>query len=284
MYVSNLCISLGPKTRRHLYFTIGALMIAKPEHQQSQFLKWFADIGVYSFDVQLRVPNSNHQWTWLPAHKNVSIGYYFLKLARWGRYMNSKGGDLFLRPHGEVAHSVLFLDDLPVDKAMRVADKYSACVICTSENNTQVWLATDRKLCKDQRKEAQSFLRDVGYTDPGSISGDHLGRFCGVKSQKRNCWVNLLTASHCGRYSPILPPNFSCPVGQACVSSSQAVGPSQSEQDFGWVIGMLKSGVSAREATERLEAKALHRNKRNPTDYAKRTIMKALQVLNRPAP
>jgi hypothetical protein len=189
--------------------------------------------------------------------------------------MNSKGGDVFIRPHGEASHGVIFLDDVPVSKAMTIAKKYSACVVCTSPGNTQIWLATDQKLDKQERKAVQQFFRGIGYTDPGSISGDHLGRICGVQSQKRDCWVNLLQTSLIKKYSPEVLATISCPEGQACALNN---GASRSEVDFGWVLGLIRTGKSPIEVTQKLCDHARNRKKRNPQQYAERTVAKALLV------
>jgi len=225
--------------------------------------------------------------------------------------MNSRGGDVYIRPHGESEHGVVFLDDLPFDKALQVSEKYACCVVSTSENNTQVWLATDRKLSKGERKRVQSWMTSVGYTDPGSVSGDHLGRLCGLRSQKRNCWVNLVVTTFGERYSPKIEPHLSSPLGEACVSPSplqsikmpqnsqsgfnkwsenfesilQSIkmpqnSQSPSEREFGWAVGALKHGVSFNNVINRLSAVAKERGKRQPDDYAKRTAMGAYRVLH----
>ena len=217
-------------------------MVEKPSVQQDTFFRWFAQIGIHHFDIQLRVPEtSDHgeeqNWKWLRPSKRMSTGEFFLKFSGWVKYMNSIGSDIFIRPHGEDSQSVMFLDDLPVNKAYKVANKYSACVVRTSPNYTQVWLATDRKLSKAERKSAQTHLKGLDYSDPGSTSGDHLGRICGVRSQKRGCWVNLLHASSGTKYSPPKEPLISPPLGEARASRGFTDGnPSQCERDFGWIL------------------------------------------------
>jgi len=264
-----------------------------PTQQQEQFFQWFSRMGVHYFDIQLREPDpksesSRDGWRWLKPSVNVSIGDYFLKFASWTRFMNSKGSDVYIRPHGELPQGVVFLDDLPIAKAIQVSKKYAACVVCTSENNTQVWLATDRKLSKVERKTVQSWMRSVGYTDPGSVSGDHLGRLCGVRSQKRNCWVNLVTTTYGQRYSPNIANPLSSPWGEACVSHSRSQLPapvasdkpsSDSEREFGWAMGALKHGVPLTQVINQLATQAKQRGKRQPEDYAKRTAMGAYRVL-----
>ena len=272
-------------------------MTCCPNQQQEQFFQWFARMGMSRFDIQLRMPAPDSEpsrdgWRWLRPSVNVSTGAYFLKFASWIRCMNSKGGDVYIRPHGEQPQGVVFLDDLSVDKAIQISKKYASCVVCTSENNTQVWLATDRKLSKNERKSVQTWMREVGYTDPGSVSGDHLGRLCGVRSQKRNCWVNLVTTTFGKRYSPDIGSSLSSPLGEACVSPSPSPkasfsgvavsekSTSDSEREFGWAMGALKHGVPMINVINHLTDRAKIRGKRRPEDYAKRTVMGAYRILH----
>ncbi len=267
-------------------------MVRFPNQQQERFFQWFARMGVHRFDLQLRIPTPApepglNSWRWLKPSLDVSISGYFIKYACWVRFMNSRGGDIYIRPHGESEHGVVFLDDLPLNKALQISKKYSACVVCTSENNTQVWLATDRQLSKEERKVIQSWMRSVGCTDPGSVSGDHLGRLCGVRSQKRNCWVNLIATTFKDRYCPNIQQLLSSPKGEACVSSTsfRKLGESEkrnspSEREFGWAMGALKHGVSLNNVINHLSALAKGRGKRQSDLYAKRTAVAAYRILH----
>ncbi|MFT4668436.1 MAG: hypothetical protein ACI9XB_005422 [Gammaproteobacteria bacterium] len=258
-------------------------MHTKADKQQSIFFEWFRKIGVSYFDIQLRIPNiecrNGSNWKWLPSYKNISVDHYFTKLYKWTRYMNSQGSDIYIRPHGESENGVLFLDDVSIKKALTISKKYSSCVVCTSKGNTQIWLAIDKKLNKRDRKIAQLYLKDLNFTDPGSISGDHLGRIPGVRSQKRLCWVNILTTSYGAKYSPPISNVISCPKEQACASFNKSTGQSQSELDFGWTLGKLRAGYSVFQTTQWLCENSIKRNKRNPQLYAVRTVRKALTLL-----
>lgn len=261
--------------------------------QQELFFRWFAEMGIHHFDVQLRepIPSTDHapaSWRWLKPSLGISTGAFFLKYFSWVKFMNAKGGDIYIRPHGDSEHAVIFLDDLPMAKALQVSRKYAACVVCTSNDNTQVWLATDKILSKSERKDAQVWMKGVGYTDPGSISGDHLGRLCGVRSQKRQCWVNLVATTLGDKYSPSAVPlmeTVSPPLlGGARVSSSSPPQTddrpkgalpqkpqSQSERDFGWAMGAMRNGMLYSDVIDALTASAKKRKKVNPVGYAQRT-------------
>jgi hypothetical protein len=264
-----------------------------PAQQQELFFRWFAKIGIHHFDVQLREPvpetkTAPASWRWLKPSLGISTGAFFLKYSSWVKFMNAKGGDIYIRPHGDSEHAVIFLDDLPMDKALQVSQKYAACVVCTSKDNTQVWLATDKVLSKAERKDAQVWMKGVGYTDPGSISGDHLGRLCGFRSQKRQCWVNLVTTTLGKKYPPtfvtlvdtVSPPllggervSFSSPSQtDDRPKGTQAQKPqSQSERDFGWAMGAMKNGMLYSDVIDALAASAKKRKKANPVGYAERT-------------
>jgi len=54
---------------------------------------------------------------------------------------------------------------------------------------------------------------------------------------------------------------------------------SQSEAEFGWVIGMLKSGIDKAEACKRLEDQAKSRGKHSPRSYARMTTQKAAESI-----
>ncbi len=286
--------------------------LLKPFEQQKSFFDWFNIIGVETFDIHVRKPKTSCEdyktgdWFWLTNNENITAEYIKKKLLSWIRYENTKGSDIYFRPHKEGIHPVIFLDDIPIDKALKVAKKYTACVIETSSGNTQVWLATNKPLDKNFRKAAQSILKDLGYSDPGSISGDHLGRLCGVQSRKHNTWVNLLKTSKIKPWTPnfaksnSLPPapkhqpmfiktvNFvssntvNITIGGACGSkkldSITIYDTSDSAREWGWVLGMLENGLDPAMVTKKLVQAATQRGKRNPERYAKYTVKKALRA------
>jgi len=258
-----------------------------PSQQTLLMLDWFIKNGVILFDVHLRIPKIREaeyrsaDWIWLTEHEKISYEDVYMKLGNWLRYQNSQGADVFFRPHATVSHPVLFLDDVPIKKAFGVSERYSACVIETSSGNTQIWMLADRNLSKDERKNAQTYLSKLGYSDPGSVSGNHLGRLCGFKSQKRKCWVNLVRASSRSRYHPIIK-NTSLPLGGLCASENilKKAHSSPSEREFGWVLGRLRSGVPLNRIEEDLLQASRQRGKRNPKVYTERTLKNARSMID----
>jgi len=182
----------------------------KPIEQIHEFLNWFFLQGVHAFDIHIRKPKTPNEdyktgnWIWLTHNENITLKYIQNKMLSWIKYENSNGADIYFRPYKDGVHPVIFLDDIPINNALKIAKKYTACIIETSLNNTQVWLSTNNPLDKSSRKAAQILLKDKGYSDPGSISGDHLGRLCGVKSHKHGSWVNLIQTSTVKPYLPDL--------------------------------------------------------------------------------
>jgi len=261
----------------------------KPIDQVRTFLLWFYRQGVDSFDVHIRSPRrpgedyKSGQWIWLTQHEAVSADQISSRLMGWLRYKNAKGSDVFFRPHKNGDYQVIFLDDIPSDTAQTICNKYGSCVIETHPGNTQIWLKVDKKLSAEQRKQAQVQIKDLGLTDPGSISGDHLGRLCGFQSQKRKCWVNLVGTSERRPWSPNLETSPSLPPsGGFCASKNIHAGlydTSDSGREWGWVLGMLRAGLSPVSVTEKLVDAAQKRGKTHAVKYATYTVQKAFYLI-----
>jgi hypothetical protein len=260
-----------------------------PVEQVRTFLLWFSRQSVDSFDIHLRSPRTPGEdyktgnWIWLTRHEAVNADQILSNLVSWLRYKNTKGSDIFFRPHKNGCHQVIFLDDIPTVTAQAICRKYGSCVIETHPGNTQIWLKVDKRLSTEQRKQAQIQIKDLGLSDPGSISGDHLGRLCGFQSQKRKCWVNLVRTSEMPPYSPNLAASPSLPPsGGFCASKSIYLGSydtSDSGREWGWVMGMLRIGLKPEMVTARLIAAAQKRGKTNAVKYADHTVLKALSLI-----
>lgn len=255
-----------------------------PYIQSDRMLEWFFTQGVSAVDIHLRCPkrteavygNPEH-WFWLTRHQNLSLNRA-RHMMKWCRHQNINGADIYIRPHRHEKQPILFLDDLSVHKAWKVAKKYRAIIVQTSMDNTQVWLSLTKALSEQERMSAQQYIASLGYSDPGSVSGEHFGRLCGLRSQKRDCWVTLLGESIMKRYAPPDCIPLSPPAGGACAKKKTS-GDSQSEKDFSWVLGSLRKGVSADRVLSSLERSARERGKPSPFKYAERTVRKAITIL-----
>lgn len=263
----------------------------RPLNQIRTFLSWFHRQDVRSFDIHVRTPETGGEdykkgnWIWLTHHEDVDYNN-FIKLIPWIKHKNANRSDIYFRPHKDGVHKVIFLDDVPTAKAKTVLNKYGSCVTETHPGNTQIWLKTNESLDRDQRKQAQIILKDLGYSDPGSVAGSHLGRLCGVISQKHKCWVNLVGTSDNKPWSPNLETiqNLS-PSRVFCASNKKSgricVDTSDSGREWGWVLGMLRNGMDKSQVTEKLIEAAMARNKRNAVKYAHYTIRKAVSSIIR---
>jgi hypothetical protein len=247
-------------------------------------LEWFFGQGVSSLDIHLRCPKvknaeyKSDDWIWLTSHQRLSMEKAN-ELMKWCRYKNYKGSDIFIRPHRYDKQPIIFLDDLTLKKAMIVSRKYRSLLIETSPNNTQVWVSLERRLSEGERKVLQEHISTLGFTDKGSISGEHLGRLCGFKSQKRNYWVKHFSESNSKRYDPPDLRVSPFPQGGACANIRQEGQSSLSEKDFSWVLSETRKGIRPDDLIQSLATSAEARGKPAPMKYAVRTVRRAIELL-----
>jgi len=253
----------------------------RPRDQCLRLLDWFNESGTQRFDLHVRRYQkgiSGTSETWITCHEDI-CAKQLIDFWPWLRRENANGADVYFRPHSRASHSIIFLDDVDLVKAHNFAKAYSSVVIQTSCNNAHVWVKTKTPLSLEQRYETQSALAKQGICDSGSTSGDHLGRLCGMFSQKRQCWVNLVLFSTPRAYDAPRQDSTSGQQGGGARVSNPPSKHSQSEAEFGWVIGMLKSGIDKAEACKRLEDQAKSRGKRSPRSYARMTTQKAAEII-----
>lgn len=251
--------------------------------QTDTMLRWFFENGVSTIDIHLRCPkvvNANYNsddWFWLTQHNDLTMEKS-LSLMKWCRFKNSKGSDIFIRPHRHDKQPIIFLDDLSLSKATMVSNKYRSIVIQTSPNNTQAWVVLSERLSENERKSIQQYISEKGFSDKGSISGEHLGRLCGFKSQKRKCWVKYVRSSQAIKYSPPKPEPSSLPRRGACANKNAGM-KTMSEVEFSWVLSKARRGLSSNTLINILEKSAKARGKPSPEKYAERTVRRAIELL-----
>lgn len=255
-----------------------------PSLQSERMLEWFFTQGVRTVDIHLRCPKHPNaiyeraeDWFWVTRHQDLSLDKA-RHIMKWCRHKNTNGADIYIRPHRHAKQPIIFLDDLDVRKAWKVARKYRSLVVQTSKDNTQVWLSLTKALSEKERLRVQQYIASLGFTDTGSVSGEHLGRLCGFRSQKRGCWVTLLGESEAKSYEP--PDNVtpSPPRGGACAKKNGDE-ISQSERDFSWVLRELRRGALVDAITCSLARSARERGKPCPEKYAERSVRKAIAIL-----
>ena len=105
----------------------------------------------------------------------------------WLRQENARGAQIFVRPHG--SHALSLVDDLSADTIPRMTDAgfQPAAVVETSPCNFQVWLNHGRILFDRtfSTHAAKELARRFGG-DPSSADWRHFGRLAGFTNQKPN--------------------------------------------------------------------------------------------------
>ena len=211
-----------------------------------------------------------------------------LRRCRWLRWENRQGADIYFRPAKHLAWPIIFLDDLTGDQAAEMARNFQCWLIETSPGRHHVWILADRRLEVRERFLEQKNFISQGLGDPGSASGDHLGRPPGLRNWKRGTWVD-----HISSPGPDLP--LFHPVGARVLRSTpdepkkaprknrekgvKNVDSSESGKEFGWTCGWLRAGLDPREAIRRLAIRAAGRGKSSPEVYATRTVEAALHAI-----
>ena len=103
----------------------------------------------------------------------------------WLRRENARGAQIFVRPHG--THALSLVDDLSAEAIPRMTDAgfQPAAVIETSPGNFQVWLNHGRILFDRtfSTHAAKELARRFGG-DPSSADWRHFGRLAGFTNQK----------------------------------------------------------------------------------------------------
>lgn len=212
-------------------------------------------------------------------------------LLAWARFENAANeANIFIRPTPETRHPWLFLDDLSFEKADALSEKYQCIIVETSSRNYQARLLASRDLTLSERFEVQRVLAMKIGGDPGSTSGCKFGRLSGFKNRKlgKDFWTNLVALPNesLSKFNPDSILNALSPLGPCAPLASGMIGSagnSQSETDFGYIIGRLRffksKGLDYLAEARKLEAELAESSrtrKNNPADYARRTVAAAL--------
>jgi hypothetical protein len=221
----------------------------------------------------------------------------------WAWNENRNGGEVYVRParflpDGKpAAWPMIFFDDVPLEIVPKI--KKSALVIETSPKNFHVWMPLSRPLGENERRAEQVRIQPLLKSDPASTSGEHFGRLPGFLNHKRNRVMvrilkkvdgPLLVPSPAPGPAPTAP--YSPPLkGGARVSDSSprltGSGASESEREFGYLIGRLgwfkahgiPLNLEIARLKKRLVEQAERRGKRNPSEYARRSVEAALREI-----
>lgn len=243
---------------------------------------WWKQAGVERADLAIKRPSRAMLW-------HYGIPLESLPLS-WARAENVRKADVYIRPTRVLSWPLVLLDDVPVITAVRIAKKYDALVVKTSEEGgCHVWLSCSCSLDEERRGQAQRWLAQKTGADHRSTSGEHLGRLAGFKSWKRSgTWVNVVKASHNGclwvpkaepgpRVKHSRHPHTSQPSRHAVT-----IDTSQSGREWGWICGLLESGSDPRSVYYRLVERARPRRGKDAERYARRTVERALKHVAMP--
>jgi hypothetical protein len=268
----------------------------KPLDQIEQWLAWMhTAVNVSLLDVAIALP------TVLGAHRRglmPRLGLDDASLRRhlgWLRAKNAQACCIYARPARGHSWPVVFFDDVPTQLARSVLASHRAMVVETSPRSCHVWIACGIPLDESQRKSVQQALQSDFQADRGSVSGEHWGRLPGFKNNKPErdqCWVNLVGTKSCGL---LLDPTLVLPCppqpparGGVVQSHTYSEAPrqrgrsSESEREWGWVMGALGSGIKPDQVFERLVERCHARRGADAMRYSQLTVRKACAKLGIP--
>ncbi|MEA3276919.1 MAG: DNA-primase RepB domain-containing protein, partial [Pseudomonadota bacterium] len=217
----------------------------KAAAQTTAMLRWWARAGIDSADLAARRPDGAMLWQFDCALADLPLP--------WARAHNVKQADVYVRPARGGTWSLIFLDDVAPAMARRIAAKYASLLVRTSPaGGCHLWLCVAVPLDEQQRYRAQRWLVPRVGADPGSVSGEHLGRLAGMKNWKRKgVWVNIIPQANVRQpaWDPAPALRASAPRHTRPIVSSSCAGTgssdqSQSAQEWGWVCGALEAGAS----------------------------------------
>ena len=102
----------------------------------------------------------------------------------WLRRENARGADIFVRPHG--IHALSLVDDLTADAVttMKESGFQPALIVETSPANFHAWLNHGRILDRSLGTQAAKELARRFCGDPSSADWRHFGRLAGFTNQK----------------------------------------------------------------------------------------------------
>lgn len=255
------------------------------DHTEAMLL-WWKRADVDRADLVVRRPVGSMIWQRDIALSELPLG--------WARAENARNADIYIRPARGYPWPVIFLDDVSVDCALGLARVLRAMVVQTSPaGGCHVWLLCDRALAEPHRQQAQRWWIGRVGADPGSVSGEHLGRLAGFKNWKRGgSWVNVLAAPSDGcpweptiaLSEPLVESANSRPLRRPPGSGPLLRDTSESGREWGWVCGLLETGHDPVTVYCRLLQRARPRRGDDAARYARRTVDKAIVWVGRAHP
>jgi hypothetical protein len=242
-------------------------------------LRFWENSAISAVDLAVRRANTVMIW-----HRACALAHLPLP---WLRAENVRQAEIYIRPARSDRWPLILLDDVEPARALRIAQTYAALAVQTSPaGGCHLWLCLTQPLDEHQRYLAQRWLIPRVNADPGSVSGEHLGRLAGTRNWKRGgVWVNVLNPDppSCPPWdpAPALDPSAIPPPRRYTTdphpSSPHTLDHSASGQEWGWVCGALEAGVDPQIVYRRLLQRASPRRGSDAERYARYTLRRALK-------
>lgn len=255
------------------------------DHTEAMLAAWKA-AGIGLADLAVKLPDGEMLWQRGRALAELPLA--------WPRATNSHGAEVYIRPARGFDWPLLFLDDVAVAMAEGAVRAHGGLAVRTSPaGGCHLWLPCTRPLDEVGRCRAQRWLAKRFGADPGSISGEHLGRMAGFRNWKRvGCWVNVLgglVGPHVALDIPQvvldraeLYPGRRPHISSAGVEPRPGGDSSPSGMEWGWVCRMLEAGRDPEQVRRDLVAVAWSRRGLDVERYARRTVERAMAKVGRP--
>ena len=229
------------------------------------------------------------------------------QIQKWLRYSNTHGYDIYigmnpLHPGStsrtkddihEVRRIYLDLDEDGPSKLREVlTDSFSgklpsaSYIINTSPDRYQlIWNVKPDSFTPN---EAESLMRGLATKYGGDRSVTDVSRVLrlpGFKHRGKNTWITMssTSATHSGKSD--WPDRLFLPLEESSSPQSNSSSPhrlggdtSPSGRDWAWTKDQIRDGVSPEELEKQLAESRT--DKRNPSDYAKRTVARAREAVD----
>jgi hypothetical protein len=269
-------------------------------YQQMQMLDFFNENGVTHVNLSVLSCAGDGERRIMKSGGRARDRDEAEKSQKWAWRENQRGGEIYVRPARYLPDGspsswpMIFFDDVRLEIIEKI--KKRALVVETSPGSFHVWIPVNRPLSEFERRNEQMRIQPLLKSDPASVSGEHFGRLSGFKNHKRG---GVMVRIYKKVDGPLLVPApaptipYHHPLkGGACAldffSRLTGSGASESEREFGYLVGRLswfkRHGIpittkEINKLREQLVEQATQRGKRNPGEYADRTIEAALRAI-----
>lgn len=141
-------------------------------------------MGCPRFEVGLFKPATEEGGAWREMLPRVWDREEIAKSISWMKFENREGRNIYIRPQGE--HALTLIDDLSAAVLRRMEDSgfIPAVIVETSPGNFQAWLNHGKSLPRVASSAAARALADRFGGDRGAADWRHFGRLAGFTNRK----------------------------------------------------------------------------------------------------